>query len=307
MSERAPHSAEYLGAPRDFWWNHDYLELLARRFDFAAVASALDVGAGIGHWGMLLASVLPGDASIVGLERDPRWVAEADRRRAEREDSTRFRFEHGVAEELPYQDGSFDLVTCQTLLMHVPDPQLVIGEMVRVTRPGGLVLAAEPNNRVSVVVETSVSARAHLDAKLAAIRFLLLYERGKLLLGEGNLSVGDLVPGYFAAAGLTQIETYMNDKASFAVAPYGDERQRVEAAQRAAFSERGLWGGIPREEAARYFVAGGGREDEFDPIWSGLLAQQKSEVDSAGRGELHTAGGDIHYLVSGRRPVTGST
>jgi SAM-dependent methyltransferase len=296
-----PHSVAYFGPVRDFWWNTDYLELLSRRFDFAAVGSVLDIGAGIGHWGMLLSAVLPRDASIIGLERDPRWVTEAERRRAERPDSGRFRFDQGVAELLPYEEESFDLVTCQTLLMHVADPEAVIGEMVRVTKPGGLVLASEPNNRIAMLVETSLSAQEPVEAKVEAIRFWLLYERGKMLLGEGNSSVGDLVPGYFAAAGLTRIQTYMNDNATFLVPPYDEEGQRVHAAQRADYSEQGLWWGISRGEALRYFLAGGGSASEFDPTWKRLLGQQQSEVESVARGELHGAGGDIHYLVGGRR------
>jgi SAM-dependent methyltransferase len=296
-----PHSAAYFGAARDFWWNADYLELVARRFEFAAVGSVLDVGAGIGHWGMLLASVLPREASIVGLERDPRWVAKADQRRAEREDASRFRFVQGVAESLPCEAESFDLVTCQTLLMHVGDPEAVIAEMVRVTKRGGLVLASEPNNRISMLVESSFSAQQPVEAKVEAVRFLLLYERGKMLLGEGNGSVGDLVPGYFAAAGLTRIQAYMNDNATLMVPPYNEEGQRVHASQRAEFSEQGLWWGVARDEAQRYFVAGGGIEGEFDQIWGQLLEQQQSEVDAAARGDLHTAGGDIHYIVGGRR------
>jgi SAM-dependent methyltransferase len=296
-----PHSAAYFGAVRDFWWNADYLELLGRRFDFGAVGSVLDVGAGIGHWGMLLSAVLPREASIVGLERDPRWVAEAERRRAERQDSARFRFDQGVAESLPYEQESFDLVTCQTLLMHVADPEAVIGEMVRVTKPGGLVLASEPNNRIAMLVETSVTVQEPVETKAEAIRFWLLYERGKMLLGEGNSSVGDLVPGYFAAAGLTGIQTYMNDHATVLVPPYDERGQRVLAAQRAAFSDQGSWWGISRDEALRYFAAGGGSPAEFDPIWARLLEQQRSEVESDARGELHGAGGDIHYIVGGRR------
>jgi SAM-dependent methyltransferase len=296
-----PHSAAYFGAVRDFWWNPDYLELLARRFGFASIGSVLDVGAGIGHWGMLLASVLPPDALVVGLERDPGWVAEADRRRAERQDAGRFRFDQGVAEALPYEDASYDLVTCQTLLMHVADPEAVIAEMVRVAKPGGLVLASEPNNRISMLVETSFTAQQPVESKLEALRFWLLYERGKILLGEGNSSVGDLVPGYFGAAGLIRIQTYMNDRATFMVPPYEEEGQRVHASQRAEFSEQGLWWGISHQEALRYFVASGGLEVEFDPIWERLLEQQRSELESTRRRELHGAGGHMHYLVGGRR------
>jgi SAM-dependent methyltransferase len=295
-----PHSAAYFGAERDFWWNQDYLELLARRFDFAAVRSVLDVGAGIGHWGMLLASVLPQGVSIVGLERDPRWVAEAERRRGRREAGARFQFDQGVAEALPYEEATFDLVTCQTLLMHVPDPQVVIGEMVRVTKPGGLVLASEPNNAASFLVESSFSFGTPVEAKAEAIRFVLVCERGKMLLGRGDNRVGDLLPGYFVEAGLTQVQTYMNDKVELMVPPYSEEGQRARASMLAEFSNKGLWC-WHREEAHEYFVAGGGDEADFDPVWTRLLERQQNEVASIAAGELHTAGGNIHYIVGGWR------
>ncbi|HEY5317807.1 MAG TPA: methyltransferase domain-containing protein [Solirubrobacteraceae bacterium] len=284
-----PHSAAYLGAERDFWWNEDYLELLARRFDFAGVASVLDVGAGIGHWGMLLASVLPREAFIVGLERDPRWVQAADRRRERREDSSRFRFDQGVAEALPYEAGTFDLVTCQTLLMHVPDPEAVIAEMVRVTRPGGLVLASEPNNAAGFVVESNLSARASVEARTEAIRFILVCERGKMLLGKGSNRIGDLVPGYFAAAGLTRVKAYMNDRAAMMVEPYDDAGQAF-ASMLAGFSSQGCWC-WPREEAHEYFVAGRGTR-------GGVRADLEAPARSAARrGELD---GDRRAAQRGR-------
>jgi len=46
------------------------------------------------------------------------------------------------AEELPFEDGSFDLVLCVQVLEHVDDPARVVGELHRVVRPGGRVLAS---------------------------------------------------------------------------------------------------------------------------------------------------------------------
>jgi ubiquinone/menaquinone biosynthesis C-methylase UbiE len=46
----------------------------------------------------------------------------------------------------PYQPGIFDITMCHFLLLWVKEPQIVVEEMVRVTRPGGFVLAlAEPD------------------------------------------------------------------------------------------------------------------------------------------------------------------
>lgn len=78
-----PHSAAYVNAHRDFWWNLDYLQLLAGRLGLGEVRSALDVGAGVGHWGSLLLPLLAAEASVVGVERDPRWVDRARERATE--------------------------------------------------------------------------------------------------------------------------------------------------------------------------------------------------------------------------------
>jgi hypothetical protein len=44
-----PHSAAYFNEQRDFWWNADYLGLVAARLGLKRARSALDVGAGMGH------------------------------------------------------------------------------------------------------------------------------------------------------------------------------------------------------------------------------------------------------------------
>src|SRR5690349_10848226 len=128
--ERAPHSAQFLqSAARDHWWNLDHIELWARRVGLDDVGSVLDVGCGVGHWGRLLANVLPPAATLVGIDREPRWVEEAAERAAEAGLDDRFSYRLGSAEELSFEDESFDLVTCQTVLIHVADARQVIREM----------------------------------------------------------------------------------------------------------------------------------------------------------------------------------
>jgi SAM-dependent methyltransferase len=296
-----PHSASYFGPQRDFWWNRDYLELLARRWRLEGVRSVLDVGAGVGHWSVLVASVLAPTASVVGVEPDPRSVEQARRRTREAGLAGRCSYAQGAAEALPFEDGNFDLVTCQTLLIHVPDVPAVIKEMRRVTRPGGLVIAAEPNNRASLLVATSADVNESVPARVERIQFALTCERGKVALGEGNNSVGDFLPGLFAEAELTDIETFINDKESALVPPYDSQEQDVlrSAWLDDAAKRRWIWS---REEARRFFRAGGGTEHDFDRIWQ----RRMNEVDRGAKRlearEFHTAGGGIHYIVRGRRP-----
>ena len=81
---------------------------------------------------MSLASIaIPSGSQGDGASQSPEYIH-------------RFRYRVADAKTLPFPDASFDLVTCQTLLIHLADPSAVIAEMARVARPGGLVLAAEP-------------------------------------------------------------------------------------------------------------------------------------------------------------------
>lgn len=52
----------------------------------------------------------------------------------------------GDAENLPFNDNMFDITTCNLLLMWAKNPQKVVNEMARVTKPSGIVLASlEPD------------------------------------------------------------------------------------------------------------------------------------------------------------------
>jgi SAM-dependent methyltransferase len=46
---------------------------------------------------------------------------------------------------LPLRDGAADIAFSSNVLEHVPDPMRLIGEMIRVTRPGGLIYLAYTN------------------------------------------------------------------------------------------------------------------------------------------------------------------
>lgn len=49
-------------------------------------------------------------------------------------------FMKGDAEHLPFQDASFDLVTCRIAAHHFPDVPAFVGESLRVLKPGGKLL-----------------------------------------------------------------------------------------------------------------------------------------------------------------------
>jgi len=54
----------------------------------------------------------------------------------------------GAVEALPLEDGSYDLVLCIQVLEHCDDPAKAVGELARVTAPGGRVLATTHGTQV---------------------------------------------------------------------------------------------------------------------------------------------------------------
>jgi ubiquinone/menaquinone biosynthesis C-methylase UbiE len=106
-----------------------------------SVAKILDLGCGQGHTTRMLAEQFP-NASATGFEHDAALVAQAS---ADLSNPPRIAFQQGDASRLPFPSASFDLVFTRYMLLHVPDPPAVIREMLRVTRPGGFVVAYEPD------------------------------------------------------------------------------------------------------------------------------------------------------------------
>jgi len=108
-------------------------------------ARCLDLGCGQGNTTRLLAEVIR-PAEVVGLEYDNALVEYA----AQAASPSCVRFEQGDATRLTFADGTFDIVFCRFLLLHMTDPLLVIREMLRVAKPGGLVIALEPDCAIDI-------------------------------------------------------------------------------------------------------------------------------------------------------------
>jgi ubiquinone/menaquinone biosynthesis C-methylase UbiE len=301
-----PHSADFLmEESRDHWWNRDFLELMGRRLRLDLCRRVLDLGCGRGHWSRSLCVALPADAEVVGIDKEATWIAEAEAYRRQAGLSDRFRYRQGFVDSLSFDDSSFDLVTCQTLLIHVPDPERVLREMLRVLQPGGLLLVAEPSNlcqclRWSNLTRQDFLNRDGVERLLRVVKFHVLCEKGKYASGEGFNSIGDLVPGYFKELGLHDISVFQSDKAAALLPPYETSEQRAEIADTLSGIESGRYG-WREEEARRYFLAGGGTDAEFSDFWSWAMRDNARLQEALNQGQYHAARGFSLYLISGRK------
>jgi ubiquinone/menaquinone biosynthesis C-methylase UbiE len=109
-----------------------------RRFVLPAGGErALDVGTGAGALALALA---PHVREVVGVDLVPELLELA---RARGDAAGNVTFLEGDATSLGFERGSFDLSGTMRTLHHVARPELVVAELVRVTRPGGHVLVVD--------------------------------------------------------------------------------------------------------------------------------------------------------------------
>jgi len=92
----------------------------------------LDVGTGTGAVAVRAAR---SGAEVTASDLSPELIETAKRLAAE--EGLKIQFGVADAEQLPYEDASFDVVSSAVGAMFAPDHERTAGELARVTRPGG--------------------------------------------------------------------------------------------------------------------------------------------------------------------------
>jgi ubiquinone/menaquinone biosynthesis C-methylase UbiE len=120
----------------------DTAAVVAEKVEFAKPQSTdvvLDVACGPGAFVLALA---PRVQFARGLDLTPEMLTRARAFQAERQISN-VDFVCGDSDQLPFPDGSFDLVTCQMAIHHMSKPESALKEMVRVTKAEGRLLVID--------------------------------------------------------------------------------------------------------------------------------------------------------------------
>lgn len=129
---------------KDTWIAGDYdrfsrfMEQGARLFyeqlDIPAGCQLLDVACGSGQLALWAAR---DGVNVTGIDIAPNLIHRAQTRA--RAEGLNAHFLEGDAEALPFEDGSFDVVTSLIGAMFAPRPELVARELLRVCSPGGTI------------------------------------------------------------------------------------------------------------------------------------------------------------------------
>lgn len=141
MSDELPFTGERFTPEcvREIWYEHWHRYAFARRL--AAGRRVLDAACGEGYGSAMLSAVA---TDVVGVDVDDAAVQHARSRYAA---LPRLRYERADATELPFPDGSFDLVVSFETLEHLAAQERLLQGFARVLADDGVLVISSPDKR----------------------------------------------------------------------------------------------------------------------------------------------------------------
>jgi len=124
---------EFIGRPELRWGMWQVPESELQVLGDMAGKDVLELGCGAAQWAVLLAQQ---GACMTGLDNSERQLEHARERMAAA--GVDFPLVHAAAESMPFGDASFDVVFCDHGALSFADPLVVVPEVARVLRSGGL-------------------------------------------------------------------------------------------------------------------------------------------------------------------------
>ena len=120
---------------RNGYWSYDY-RITARILSSHRVKRLVDIGCGNGAFLTKYATISPG-TKLSGLDLSHEMVMRSRERLPEAD------IVEGDAENMPFEDKSFDAVSCHMSVHHHPHPDKSISEMYRILEQDGIVVINE--------------------------------------------------------------------------------------------------------------------------------------------------------------------
>jgi ubiquinone/menaquinone biosynthesis C-methylase UbiE len=226
--------------PRHRAMLHAYLSDI----DFPPGTRVLEIGCGTGAVTRALAE-WPRVSEAVGVDPSPVFIARA---RALSAGIPNLSFEEGDGRALSLDEGAFDVVVMHTTLSHVPQPERLVAEAVRVLRGGGWVAAFDGDYATA-----TVATRGHdpLEACVQAFRESFVHDpwlvrRLPQLLRDAGVDVMPMRShGYVEAPEGAYMLTWVDRGADALVRAgrIGGEAAGALSAEARRRSEEGVWFG----------------------------------------------------------------
>jgi ubiquinone/menaquinone biosynthesis C-methylase UbiE len=295
---------EMLVYQRKMLWLEDTVERLAAWMGVSHGMTAVDVGCGLGYLGYTYWPYFGRGGRYIGIDSSEDLVNEAAVAAKEWADGGTAEFHTGNAYDLPLPDDYADWVMCQVLLIHLEKPEAALKEMIRVLKPGGLIMCKEPDNLSSATVQHFNSMRdLSVEENLLRLKIELVSNQGRITLGQGDCSIGSKVPHMLKTLGMVDIGVRTNDKVHYLEPPYDTPMQKVayEKVSEQVLKEERREVIMKRER--EHFIAGGGSPEEYDryrKISDEMVEDFRGQLDA---GTYYACGGGLFYVIKGRKPA----
>ncbi|MCK5117098.1 MAG: methyltransferase domain-containing protein [Candidatus Aegiribacteria sp.] len=263
---------------RKYLWRTSTIERIASWLDLGSCITAVDVGCGLGYLGWTFWQHYGCGSTYIGVDCSIKLLREAQETKQSWSEGGKAYFANGSAYAIPLPDESADWTMCQTLLMHLEFPRDALKEMIRVTKPGGVIMCMEPDNISSSLSMVSNSVHSpSIEEKLAQFKMQLIWAEGRKKLGRGDWGIGTKVPGMMADLGLINIDALNNDTPRFVHPPYeteiqkyGIEKMRENIKDKDDDTKKLLW-----KRYRECFLAGGGSLSTYYRYMKSVEARQK--------------------------------
>jgi ubiquinone/menaquinone biosynthesis C-methylase UbiE len=115
----------------------EHIQRYERALDYCQGKRVLDVACGTAYGSTILAQ--SGAAHVVGVDISLEALASNGKRQ------DRLALTNGDASRLPFDDDSFEVVVSFETIEHLVNPELLLKEIARVLRPGGICICSSPN------------------------------------------------------------------------------------------------------------------------------------------------------------------
>ncbi len=294
---------EMLVYQRKFAWFEDTLDKLAAWLGLKPGMTAVDVGCGLGYLGYTYWPYFGDGGYYFGVDKSPKLLREAKEATKEWAIKGETSFAVGDAYKLPFPDDLADLVMCQTLLMHLEKPWKALAEMIRVAKPGGIIVCQEPDNLSPMLAKRHWSLpEFDIEEQLLFAKVAIISNKGRIKLGQGDNSIGPKVPRMMNKLGLSEIDIRLNDRVFYLQPPYEGPLQQhsLESVKKELLDEKRHKILIDREK--KQFLAGGGDSEEYDryrEMQGRIMLVFRQQIEN---GEYFACGSVDHYIIKGRKP-----
>ncbi len=198
---------EYLMSSRYNYFNDDYWEFLVKKvWKMNYPLKILDFGCGLGYLGLKILPNLPNGSTYTGVDMSEKLISEAN----------------DIFKTLPYESRffqgnimewdskiEFDVVICQTLMIHLPNPKEALKRMYSFVKPGGKVICIEPHYNSALLAGFYIDEIEYSQiTNLGILQKLYENDRKK---NKNDGFIGNRLPMMMSEIGLRDVECRVSD------------------------------------------------------------------------------------------------